>query len=113
MTESCLPLTPLSHANLLALAEDALHGYAIMKAIETETGGAVRPGTGTLYAALQRMEDDGMIEERPAPGDEGDARRRYYGITSLGRSVATAEANRLASLLELAARKRLGPEGVA
>lgn len=111
-TERFLPLTALSHAILIALADDALHGYAIRKAVEEQSGGAVRAGTGTMYAALQRMEDDGLIEETAPTEADVDARRRYYAITRLGRAVATAEANRLAALLELAARKRLGPEGV-
>jgi len=104
-----LPLTPLSHAVLLALADGPLHGYAIMRGVEEHDEG-VRAGTGTLYAALQRMEEDGLIRRAAAPPDETDARRRYYALTELGRSVARAEAGRLARLLERAAAKRLGPE---
>lgn len=108
-TTAFLPLTPLSHAVLLAVADGALHGYAIMKAIEELGEGRVRAGTGTLYAALQRMEDDRLIAEAPAPPDETDGRRRYYELTELGRSVARAEAGRLARLLERADARRLGP----
>lgn len=110
-TDRFLPLTPLSHAILVALAGEVLHGYAIMKAVEEQSGGRVRTGTGTLYAALQRMEDDALIAERvPQEAAGADARRRYYGLTDLGRSVARAEAARLAALLDLAARRQLGPE---
>lgn len=109
-----LPLTPLSHAILVALAGEVLHGYAIMKAVDEQSGGRVRTGTGTLYAALQRMEDDGLIVERdPEEAAGADARRRYYGLTDLGRRVARAEAARLSSLLELAGRRQLGPESPA
>ena len=105
-----LPLTPLSHAVLLALADGALHGYAIMKAIEEQSAGSIRAGTGTLYAALQRMIEEGLIREserRPEPGE--DARRRYFALTDLGRATARAEARRLADVLALARQKRLGP----
>ncbi len=106
--ESFLPLTPLSLAVLLALADAERHGYAILKEIERESEGRIRPGTGTLYAALQRMVDEGLIEESGGVSEEVDARRRYYGITALGRQVARAEVRRLARLLDLAAGKRLG-----
>jgi DNA-binding PadR family transcriptional regulator len=106
--DSFLPLTPLSLAVLLALADAERHGYAILKEIERESEGRIRPGTGTLYAALQRMVDEGLIEESGGVADAVDARRRYYGITALGRQVARAEVGRLARLVDLAAGKRLG-----
>jgi DNA-binding PadR family transcriptional regulator len=108
-----LPLTPLSHAVLLALADGALHGYAIMKDLEEQTGARVRAGTGTLYAALQRMMDQGLIVEADRPPDPAeDTRRKYYALTELGRLVARAEARRLSDVLILARRKRLGPEPI-
>jgi DNA-binding PadR family transcriptional regulator len=95
-----LPLTPLSLAILIALATEDRHGYALLKEIERQSGGRIRPGTGTLYAALQRMLEEGTIgpsERRPGP--EEDARRRYYAITPLGRAVARAEVARLGRLV--------------
>lgn len=109
--EALLPLTPLSYAVLLALADGELHGYAIMKSVEEQSGGRVRAGTGTLYAALQRMLDQGLIREVdrvPDPGE--DARRRYYGMTERGRAVARSEARRLSEVLALAQLKSLGPD---
>jgi DNA-binding PadR family transcriptional regulator len=103
-----LPLTPLSLGILLALAQDDRHGYAILKEIERHGGTSVRPGTGTLYAALQRMTDEGLIEASAAqPDGSSDARRRYYSITSLGTDVAAAELHRLERLVELGTEKRL------
>jgi DNA-binding PadR family transcriptional regulator len=102
------PLTPLTLAILLALADGASHGYALMTAIEAQTDGAVRPGTGTLYAALRRLTDDGVIEELAAPADESvDARRRYYGLTAAGRMLLREELARMARLVELGRRKSL------
>ncbi len=110
--EQLLPLTPLSHAILLALAEEELHGYAIMKAVESLSDGRVKAGTGTLYAALQRMLEEGLIAEAERdPDPAGDARRRYFAITEFGRHAARAEAGRLSRLLALAERRRLGPLG--
>ena len=52
-------------AILLGLSDGDRHGYALMKEIERQTDGALKPGTGSLYAALQRLMDDGLIEESP------------------------------------------------
>jgi DNA-binding PadR family transcriptional regulator len=105
---SFLPLTPLAFQLLLALADGERHGYGILREIEDRTEGLVRLRTGTLYTLLQRLLEERLIEEstaRPEPGD--DARRRYYGLTVLGRAVLTAEARRLAALVGDARRKRV------
>ncbi len=61
------------------------------------------PDVGTLYRALRRMEDRGLIEAvaQRAP-DVGDERRNYYRITPLGVRVARAEARRLEALANAA-----------
>lgn len=106
-----LPLTPLSMAILLALADEALHGYALMKEIARQTNGALKPGTGSLYTALQRLMDDGLIEESPElPAPDHDQRRRCYRTTKAGRDVALAEARRMMRVLDVARDKRLGPD---
>ena len=105
------PPTHLSFHILLALAADDLHGYGILKEIEDRSGGRVRPSTGAMYLALQRMEDDGLVEpstDRPRPGE--DQRRKYYRLTQAGRAVAADEARRLASLIELARDRELMPK---
>ena len=103
-----LPLTPLSMAILLALADGDRHGYALMREVEAQTDGALRPGTGSLYAGLQRLMAEGLIRE--ADGEEGaDRRRRYYGITEAGRATARAEAERMLRVLGVASRKDIAP----
>lgn len=105
------PLTPLTYGILLALADAARHGYGIIKEMEARAGEGAAPGTGALYLALQRMEQDGWIEEsalRPAPGED-DARRRYYQLTPVGRRAAEAETRRLAALVGVAIEKKLVP----
>ena len=71
---------------LTSLAAGTKHGYALIKDIEEFAG--VRLGPGTLYGAISRLEDRGLIA--PTPGDE---RRRPYRITPSGR-VALAAAVR-------------------
>ncbi len=100
-------LIPLKHSTyrvLLALAEDKLHGYAIMQAVSDMTDGRETILPGTLYAALARMVDDGMIETLQGPADEasGGPRRHYYRRTSFGRAVARAESERVRALLDIA-----------
>ena len=113
MSGSSLPLTHITYHVLLSLADAPLHGYGILKSMEEGSGGRVSPGTGSLYLALQRMEEEGLIEEAPPPeGDgAGDARRRYYRLTPLGREVAREETARLADLVGTALRAGLGPGG--
>lgn len=99
-----LPLTPAVFHILLAVADQDRHGYAIILDIADRTEGTVRLGTGTLYTAISRLLEQGLIEEsdeRPAE-DEDDERRRYYRLTPFGRDVANAEARRLSSLVRMA-----------
>ena len=100
-------LIPLKHSTyrvLLALAENELHGYAIMQAVSDMTAGRETILPGTLYAALARMVDDGLIEKLEGPADEasGGPQRRYYRRTSFGRDVARAESERGRALLDIA-----------
>ncbi|HEY5269872.1 MAG TPA: PadR family transcriptional regulator [Anaerolineales bacterium] len=62
---------------LASLAGGEKHGYAIMEDIEKMAG--IRLGAGTLYGALSRLEQAGLIEALPA-----DERRRPYRLTALG-----------------------------
>ena len=107
------PLTPLTMSLLLALADGDLHGYALLQEVERQSDGRLRPGTGTLYAALQRLEDEGLIRPSPdLPGPGEDQRRRYFRITAAGREAVRTEADRMLGTLRTAAAKRLLPEGI-
>lgn len=107
------PLTPLTMAVLLALAAGDSHGYALMQDVERQTGGALAPGTGSLYAALQRLMEEGLIGESPDhPGPDEDQRRKYYRITEAGRDVARREAERMLDVVAVARRRRLLPDPV-
>lgn len=105
-THDHLPLTPLSLQILVALGDAPRHGYGILKEIEGSARGPFRSSTGTLYLAIQRLEQEGLIEE-DREHESADARRRYYRLTGLGRAVATDESRRLAALLEVSRSKGL------
>jgi DNA-binding PadR family transcriptional regulator len=101
------PLTDLAFNILVALTGEPLHGYALVKRLRRLEGrGSLR--TGTIYAALARLEEDGLVAETDEPDpDAGDSRRRYYRVTARGMASARAEAARLAEVLARARGKRL------
>lgn len=111
--ERHVPLTNLAFLILLALADCDLHGYALIREIDARSGSSTKLRSGTLYAAMRRLDSAGLVcesGERPAP-DRDDQRRRYYGITELGLAVVRAEASRLAGLVDAASHKNLVGEG--
>lgn len=107
--EMLLPLTPLWFNILMALTDETRHGYAIIKEIEHRTDGHMRPATGTVYLALQRLEEDGLIAETGGQksGATDNRRRRWYRLTPFGRGVMRAEAARLAGQVAIALDKRV------
>ena len=98
---------PVFHI-LLVLADGPRHGYAIKQEVESRSEGSIRVGPGTLYEAIQRLQDEGAIEEAPAanPVNGQEAQRRYYRLTDRGWRVLRAEVRRLGSLV---ARARANP----
>jgi len=100
-------LSPASYQILLALAGRDRHGYLIRKAVEQQTDGAMRLGPGTLYAAIRRLEDAGLVEESPwrPDADLDDRRRRYYRLTKSGRAALQAETERLRATVEFALKQ--------
>jgi DNA-binding PadR family transcriptional regulator len=108
-----LPLTDLAFNILVSLKGEELHGYGLVKVLRSR-GGRGRLRTGTVYAALSRLQDDGLVEESPGPpAAEQDDRRRYYRLTPLGVAAARAEARRLQEVLAAARANDLlaGGEG--
>ena len=106
-----IPLSPPVFHVLLALGDTAMHGYAMMQSFEAKTGGTEALLPGTLYATIARMVDAALIEERDPPADASDRRRRYYGVTDLGRAVIAAESERLSRLLRIARAENMIPAG--
>jgi len=90
-----LPLSPATLHILLSLAGEDLHGYAIMQAVQRESEGKYKLGPGTLYDNLQKMIERRLVEELGQKAGDDDPRRRYYRLSSLGRTVLAAEIDRL------------------
>ena len=111
--DALLPLPSATLHILLALAETDRHGYAIMQDVAARTEGELRLSAGTLYRAVARMVEQGLIvevEKRRTRAD--DERRRYYRITTLGQAVARAEVRRLLQLVRHAQARGLTPRAV-
>src|SRR5215510_12509601 len=104
-----LPLTVPVYQILLSLADRDLHGYAIIQDVRARTQDEVRLTASTLYAAIKRLLDAAMIEERDGRGESAGAPRRTYHLTRYGRAVARLEAARLARAVAMAEDKRLLP----
>ena len=109
--ESLTPLTPPVFHLLLAVADGARHGYAIIKEIERRSAGKVVMSTGTLYAAIKRLLAGDLLEETDVGMDvvNQDDRGRYYRLTPFGRQVTQAEVARMVELIRIADEKRLVP----
>ncbi|HEU4688609.1 MAG TPA: PadR family transcriptional regulator [Vicinamibacterales bacterium] len=107
--DSFLPLTAVAFEILLALAEGGRHGYDIMLEIERRTAGRVSLNPGTLYRALDRLVEQGLLDA--AFQRVGEERRRLFSLSSLGSAVAAAEAGRLADQVRAARAVRLLKRG--
>ena len=74
------------------------HGYAIMQFIEEKTAGRLSLGAGTLYGAINTLEEKGWI----ARYAEGEGGKKEYLITALGKEIAEIELARLQELTQIA-----------
>ena len=112
-----LPLQEPTFYILLSLASGKRHGYAILKEVEGLSDGKINLSTGTLYGALSRLLDQGMIEridedkqaapggvKAGTPGYPGKPRKAYR-LTPFGRHVLEAETNRMQTLVKNARLK--------
>lgn len=101
-----VPLTDLAFNILVALTDEPLHGYELVKRLR-EFEGRDTLRTGTVYAALARIQDAGWVADAEPPDDAVDGRRKYYRITQEGVAAARSEAARLRTVLANAQEKRL------
>lgn len=90
-----LPLSPATLHILLALASEDRHGYGIMQEVARQSEGQYKLGPGTLYDNLQKLMNQGLVEEVKRKSGKDDPRRRYYRLTSFGSGVLSAEIARL------------------
>ena len=69
-------------AILALLAERPMHGYEMIQELTNRTGGVWRPSPGSVYPALQMLEDEGLISSQEAEG------KRLFSLTEAGRAEA-------------------------
>lgn len=106
-------LKPADLEILLALSQQDLHGYGLMKQVEAQSQGRVVLELGSLYRLIGRLEREGLIRSLE---DEADAtRRKYYRLTELGHRALKAEARRLQKVVEVLHTRHLleGSEGTS
>ena len=112
-SNSFSPLSEQAFFILLSLSSGQKHGYAVLKDVKDSSAGALVLSTSTLYSALGRMQDQGLIMrvsvdegEKPRPG----LPRKFYQLSEKGRRVLRMETQRMQALV-LLAEQRMG-EGV-
>jgi DNA-binding PadR family transcriptional regulator len=95
---------------LTALAAEPRHGYAVIEDVAAMTDGRVRLRAGTLYAALDRLRSDGLIEVDREEIVQSRL-RRYYKLTASGERSLAAETARLRTQAAIAS-ERLRARGI-
>jgi DNA-binding PadR family transcriptional regulator len=90
-----LPLSPAALHILLALASEDRHGYGIMQEVARQSDDRYKLGPGTLYDNLEKLLNEGVVEESARRSVADDARRRYYRLTGFGRRLLATEITRL------------------
>jgi DNA-binding PadR family transcriptional regulator len=117
--QDLLPLREPTFYILLSLASGEKHGYAIIKTIENLSSGKLQLSTGTLYEALARLLEQGLIErvegleevmDKALPQEDQRSRtRKAYRLTQLGKRVLKGETERMQALIAIT-RLHLGEE---
>lgn len=106
-----LPLREPTFFILLSLADGDKHGYAILKDVETLSHGRVQLSTSTLYEALARLLDQGLVtrvtSNSSAIASHPGRPRKSYQLTHTGKRVLDTELARLQGLVTTA-QQRLG-----
>ena len=110
MPPDLLPLREPTFFILLSISTEKKHGYAILQEVEALSNGTVKLSNGTLYGALTRLQDQGLIERVASDEPQTSGKpRKAYRITRTGLVVLEAEVARLSALVH-AARQCLPEE---
>lgn len=103
MKRSMNLLPQISFSILVALSLKPRHGYEIMKQVDEDSLKKIKLGPGSLYTAIKRLSEDGLIEEAP----EIHERRRYYQLTKKGRSRLNDELEYFEYTVKLAKQRKV------
>ncbi len=107
-SENNLPLQEPTFFIMLSLHGGEKHGYAILKEVFELSGGRVKLSTGTLYGALVRLLDQGLIERIGDEEDGGRRGKKSYRLTRDGQYVFATEVARMERLLKAARPRQKG-----
>jgi DNA-binding PadR family transcriptional regulator len=102
------PLTEPVFLILISLADQPRHGYALIQDIQEMSNERVVLSTGTLYGALRRLLEDGLIERFQQEDKSRD--KQAYKLTNEGRQLLQAEISRMKQLTRLAVSRIKGAE---
>jgi DNA-binding PadR family transcriptional regulator len=94
------PLTEPVFLILISLAEQPRHGYALLQDIQSLSNERVTLSTGTLYGALRRLLEDGLIERFEQ--EDRSREKQAYRLTLQGRQLLRAEVERMRQLTRVA-----------
>ncbi len=97
---------------LTALAQQPQHGYSILEDVRRLGEGGFTLHTGTLYAVLDRLVKNGLIEVDREEIVQSRL-RRYYRLTGLGVAQLTAEGERMRRQAEVASQRLAFGAGAA
>lgn len=95
---SLAPLESIRYCILLALARRTLHGYAIQDQIDRDADNFIHLDYSTIYKALKRLEEDGLIKREAA---KSDTRQIRYRLTPAGKRTLKIETDRLEQAVRL------------
>ena len=96
-------LTPSHFHILLSAVQGPVHGYAIKGEVEKRTQGRIKLGPGSLYWAISKLVDAGLLDEAPAPSEASEGpSRRYYSLSNAGRERLEQELQILSDIVDLA-----------
>ena len=96
---------------LTALVDQPRHGYGIIQEVQRVSGGRTQLKVGTLYGALNRLSEEGLVAPDHDEVESGRL-RRYYRLTDLGAAELAADAQRLAEAVKVAS-DRLRARGLS
>jgi DNA-binding PadR family transcriptional regulator len=85
-----LPLSETTFYTMTCLAEEPMHGYALMQRVKETSQGTVQIGAGTLYTIFSTLEKEGLIKMI----SEAD-RRKTYALTPKGKQVLLQQIHRI------------------
>jgi DNA-binding PadR family transcriptional regulator len=104
MVRASSSISEPSYFILAALLDGPLHGYGIIKKTATLSGGRVRLAAGTLYGALDRLAEQGLVLADHQEVVEGRT-RRYYRLTDHGVHALQGEAARMEQAARVVTRR--------